>query len=255
MIKEGLKEGIHHETETNVHSILNGEHERKEEKELNEDKIEKELNKDIKDKEEDLHNVSTSTSNTNNTTNNNTSNTNTSNTNNNLANITNSVNNIINKNLNVKIIQPLDKPILEVCKIIIEFISHFANFDLDIHQGIDLILEISTKYNVPSERINYYVSLLNSSVYTIKNTGKGVKTIVNNNNYIKKYGAKLGILYKSCLYTHKEYLINLLILNKQSSKTIQKRYYKHLLLDSKEISMKDRLSIWNIHLKTVNILK
>ena len=57
----------------------------------------------------------------------------------------------------------------EVFNVLKEFIPHFANFDFDVSLAIDIIVEEATKYEFSKDKISFFVTYLNSSVFTIKN--------------------------------------------------------------------------------------
>ena len=163
---------------------------------------------------------------------------------------TNINNNHSNVTSNKNIPQVLNQSTLSVCTILKEFINHFANFDFCIHQAIDIIVEISTKYNIPRERISFFVLLLNSAVYTVKS--KGTMTPCKA-NYFKKYGSRLGILYSLPGFLQGNEILNVLLLNKQTNKVNQKHLYKHILLET-DPSFQVRKQIWHNLLKTVSLI-
>lgn len=57
----------------------------------------------------------------------------------------------------------------ESTKIIRSFINHFANYDIDLPDAIEFVVDICTKLNFPKEYLSLFVTLINTSIFTIKN--------------------------------------------------------------------------------------
>ena len=57
----------------------------------------------------------------------------------------------------------------EAGHIIREFLTHFCNFNVDVSEVNDLIVEYSLKYNYEQEKVCHFISILNSNMFTIKN--------------------------------------------------------------------------------------
>lgn len=143
----------------------------------------------------------------------------------------------------------------ELCSIIKEFIPHFTNFNFDISEAIDMIVEISTRYKVQKEKISYFVTMLNSCVFSIKNKlynkeseRKNKKNCLNTS---KTNDYKINILMMSMNYLSGSDVINLMSLNKNISSKMSKKIYKNLLHG--DIDIKSRLEIWKSILKFVRI--
>jgi hypothetical protein len=143
----------------------------------------------------------------------------------------------------------------ELCSIIKEYIPHFANFNFEISEAIDMIVELSTKYKVVKERISYFVTYLNSCVFTIKNKLPNSKEDIerkkskNNSHLAKTNDYKVTILSSSIKYLNKSEFINLILANKNCNAKIGKKVYKHILSNKKGFG--SRLEIWKCILKIV----
>lgn len=142
----------------------------------------------------------------------------------------------------------------ELYSIIKEFMPHFANFNFDTSEAIDMIVELATKYKITKEKINFFVTLLNSSLFTIKNKLPNKINKVNQKpvNYVNKNDDfKAGIILSSIKFVSNKDVLNLFTLNKTIYAKLSKKVYRKLL-DNKNCNLKIRLQIWNILLKVVN---
>lgn len=145
----------------------------------------------------------------------------------------------------------------ELCSIIKEYIPHFANFNFDISEAIDMIVELSTKYKISKEKISFFVTYLNSYVYTIKNKLPSSKEDIErkrskSSSYLAKtHDYKTGILAGTIKYLNPLDCVNLTLLNKNCNSKLSKKLYKFIL--SKDISLKRRVKVWSSILKTVRI--
>lgn len=143
----------------------------------------------------------------------------------------------------------------ELCSIVKEYIPHFANFNFDISEAIDMIVELSSKYKVVKEKISYFVTYLNSCVFTIKNKLPNSKEDIerkkskNNSHLAKTNDYKITILSTSIKYLNISEFINLLLVNKNCKSKIGKKVYKHFLSNKKGFG--SRLEIWKCILKIV----
>ena len=61
-----------------------------------------------------------------------------------------------------------NKPKIAVV-VIEDFIQHFYNFNFDIVESIEIIVELSSTYNFNSEYVSYFSSILNSNMFNEKN--------------------------------------------------------------------------------------
>jgi len=159
----------------------------------------------------------------------------------------------------------------ESANILREFLTHFCNFNFDVSEANDLIVENSIKYNYEPEKVNFYISMLNSNMFTIKNKFTKVSFVdfktsgieKNFKKYINLNDNKLIILASCLKYTNLTDYPNLLTINKNYNKKISKIIFSNILLnyqDSKlnnglhkhENQKKVRLGLWR---KALNIVK
>lgn len=149
----------------------------------------------------------------------------------------------------------------EIANIIKEFIPHFANFNYDISEAIDLLVELSTKFKLEKEKLNYFITYLNSNFYTIKNKigfisangefdfeGKTLKK-----NKIREI--KFDSIMLSLNYLDNKSKLKMLELNKSfRNKNLKKIYYKILKNLEKENKLTNemRLNLWR---KILNVVK
>ena len=156
--------------------------------------------------------------------------------------------------------QMVDKTIpIEICKIIKEFIPHFANFNYEISESIDLLVDLSSKFKLEKEKINYYVTYLNSNFFTIKNksatlTSKGfeiTKTEVKSN---KMKDFKIDSIISSLNFLDDNSKIHLTEVNKIINIKFKKKIFHKILKNieqQKDVPYKFRLSIWKNILNVV----
>jgi hypothetical protein len=141
----------------------------------------------------------------------------------------------------------------EIGSILKEYIPHFANFNVDISESIDMIVELSTKYKLTKEKISYFVTFLNSSMFTIKNQ---LPNLVSQNEK-KKFKSKSlknneflpTVFAFSISYLKNSDYLNLLLLNRLFNQKVGKKIYKHIL--KQEIKLQTRLKIWSCILNLV----
>lgn len=149
----------------------------------------------------------------------------------------------------------------EIANIIKEFIPHFANFNYEISEAIDLLVELSTKFKLEKEKLNYFITYLNSNFHTIKNkiafiSPKGEfgferKTLKKN----KIREMKFDSILLSLDYLDNKAKLNMLLINKTfSNKNKKKIFYKVLKSLEKENKLTNemRLNIWK---KILNVVK
>lgn len=142
----------------------------------------------------------------------------------------------------------------ELSSIIKEFIPHFANFSFEITEAIDMIIELSTKYKIPKEKISYYVTMLNSSVFTIKTklpnqTVKSKKTTL---NLAKSNDYKLLLISNAFNYLRVQDALNIMPVSKSCYRSISRKIYKKILMSKNDIPLNVRLGIWKSILRIVN---
>ena len=120
--------------------------------------------------------------------------------------------------------------------IVKDFLMHFTNFNLDMNSANDILMEIYNKYNLNNNELSYYVSYINSNMYTIKNIEiKNEKNLIKLSKKINKTNSfKLKNLYlilNSCMIflSLKDY-INLKLLNKNYYNIIKKILFKNYFI-------------------------
>jgi hypothetical protein len=148
-----------------------------------------------------------------------------------------------------------DKVVLnQLTQLINEYIPHFANFNYDISEAIDLIVEISTKYKITKEKISYFVTMLNSFMFTIKNRDSAKKNIKKNLQQLnqKPNEFKMHLFLSSVNYLLPKDVVNILCLNKTTSAKLSKKIYRKML-NSKTITLKQRIEIWKSLLNIVSL--
>ena len=152
------------------------------------------------------------------------------------------------------------KDLLRVYNEIEKFISHFANFSLDISHAIDIIVDIATKYNVPPEKISYFVTQINTSIFSVKSRNFYLYFDNNKNKLdylLKKFDTnkwRTAILINSALFLNNNEFPTILSINKATNKQFQKLIFKKLLLENKDITMSTRKVIWKQALKIVRFI-
>jgi len=151
----------------------------------------------------------------------------------------------------------------EITLIIKEFIPHFSNFNFEISEAIDIIVELASTFNLPKEKISYFISIINSNIFTVKNKSKLESNT--NSTHNRKYSSlsnnKNLFETRLKLVTHsldflplgKDYL-SLLQINKKFYAEISRKMYKKILLDSPNIKNKKRFEVWRSILKYVSSL-
>jgi hypothetical protein len=126
----------------------------------------------------------------------------------------------------------------EAAVVVKEYILHFANFNFDVSEATDIIVEFSQNYNYDKEKVSFFISLLNSNLFTIKN--KSIVKLVKNDyknlfmnkeykNYLNLNEQTLTALAFSMRYLEINEYPNLLLINKNFSKKLGKIIYKNVL--------------------------
>ena len=142
----------------------------------------------------------------------------------------------------------------ETLSVVNEFIPHFANFNFDVSEAIDIIVELSSKYNFQKEKISYFVTKLNSNIFTIKNK-LNMKPQLNkgyNNTKINKfYDSKFNSINLSLPFVPRCDYVSLMLANKNYFSKFSRILYKNVLLKTKDLPMKIRLQIWKNILNVV----
>ena len=144
-------------------------------------------------------------------------------------------------------------------EILEDYIQHFSNFNFEISDSTEIIVELSSKYKFDTSYVNYFVSKLNSNMFTVKNKDfdnieKKIdyQNLFFNINYFKHKNvndSKLKIILKILQFINIKEIPNLLTLNKTYNKKLEKFIYKNILLKYHNMSIKNHLKIWKILLK------
>lgn len=164
----------------------------------------------------------------------------------------------------------------EIHLIIKEFIIHLCNFNFSSTNAIDLIIEISTKYKLPNEKLNFYVANIDSWTHSVKryllNDDRDfglmdkiqnikqkrfdlidVKYPISNIESMKNEQKKIIAILIS-KYLPLDNSVSLITMNKFILKSARMKIFKSLL--SKEnIPLKHRLALWKCILNISAIQK
>ena len=133
----------------------------------------------------------------------------------------------------------------ETINVVNEFIPHFANFNFDVSEAIDIIVELSSKYNFPKEKISYFVTKLNSNIFTIKNKFKPQQNKGTTNNKINKFfDTKFNAINHSLKYLDTKDYMSILLSNNNYYKKFSRILFKNILLKKKDLPLNVRLNIW-----------
>lgn len=151
----------------------------------------------------------------------------------------------------------------EVSQIIKEFIPHFSNFNFEISEAIDIIVELASTFSMPKEKISYFISILNSNIFTVKNKSK-LEPNKYSNYYNHGFENKINVLTNKNLFEDNlklvtfglEFLpfpdyISLLQANKKVNEKVSRKLYKKILLNTPNISIEKRIKVWKTILKCV----
>ena len=145
-----------------------------------------------------------------------------------------------------------------------EFVSHFPNFNLDMPISNDIIMDISTKYNLDRSEMIFLITFINSNMYSIRNNhlAKKIKSkyIMNKISDINNLKQRhLLLILNSCfMFFFFIYYINLITVNKFHHKIAEKTIFKYLFLknaNSKSVTppntseIKNHINMWLYFLK------
>ena len=129
----------------------------------------------------------------------------------------------------------------EASKILKSFINHFANFNFDISDAIDFVVEICTYLNFPNETLSLFVTLINTSTYSIRNKNNiscTIKSVVLKNLKTKNDNKLFSLLKAKDFLDNKE-ILNLSMINKNVYKKIIQNFYTDILsLEEEKINSK-----------------
>ena len=130
-----------------------------------------------------------------------------------------------------------------------DYIKHFLNFNYNIEEGTEIIINIGKKYNIDNKYINYFKTELYSNYYS----RKANKKKLNGKSYyyfkIKK-NKKLSSMNIQLLNIIKflpiKEITPLLCLNKETYNFMKKYIYKNILLNYHDLDIKTHIKIWKI---------
>ena len=148
----------------------------------------------------------------------------------------------------------------EATNVVKEYILHFANFSFDVSEAIDIIVELSHSYNYDKEKVSFFISLLNSNLFTIKNKPLVKMHNIDYNNAYKDYKDHVK-LNDNCVsifacalkYLEVKDLPSVLMLNKSFNKKLSRIVYKNVLFKYHNMNTSTRIAIWKNILNIVNI--
>lgn len=149
---------------------------------------------------------------------------------------------------------------LEASSVLKDFIVYFANFNLEVTEAMNIIVEIASKYNFPKERISLYVTLLNSYSFTVKNQlpanmNKSLPKEKRLNNELissTSMDKKIESLYRSHFYLRSKELPNIICLNQETLTILAKKIYKLKLSNLDALNIDERLRVWKTILQVVS---
>lgn len=142
-----------------------------------------------------------------------------------------------------------------------EFIINFINFELEITEAMNIIVEIGTKYNFPKERISLYVTMLNTNSFSIKcnvpnfTFNQKEKYSEKINEKISFSDGKIKLIESSLSYLDSSSIYSVLLLNKEINKNVKKKLVKEILNRLKPNDVINRIKIWKYILKIVRFIK
>ena len=145
-----------------------------------------------------------------------------------------------------------------------EFVSHFPNFNLDMPISNDIIMDISTKYNLDRNEMIFLITFINSNMYSIRNNhlakkpkSKYIMNKISDINNLKQ--RHLLLILNSCfMFLNPKDYLNLITVNKFHHKIAEKTIFKYLFLknaNSKSVTppntseIKNHINMWLYFLK------
>ena len=167
----------------------------------------------------------------------------------------------------------------ETINITKDFVAHFACFNVELSDVMDILTHVSFKYEFSNDekRMKYIIALVNSNMFSIKNAkiallshnGCDISSIDTkctssshnefmNRNYLSKIANKnptTSIILNSMKYLHLAEMSNLLLLNKQTSQTISSALYQHLLLNTSIANTTAHIAIWKKLLSSSDVTR
>ena len=140
----------------------------------------------------------------------------------------------------------------EMCDVIRDSIPAFSSFNFPSEEALDMIAEITDRYKIQKDYINFYVTYYTVSTNTIRRAlpnEMNASTIrVNKYKNTKKEDVLYKVLSFSLKYMNNKDYINVLLMNKELNTRLSKKIYKFVLKNPK-VDNKTRLGIWGHVLK------
>lgn len=156
-----------------------------------------------------------------------------------------------------------EKQPLIALEIIENYIQHFANFNYDVSESIEVVSNLINKFKLDKDIMNYLIALINSNMFSIKNksikleTNKTEEFLLKTKPYIDKafdkfkdyYNKKLSCIGYSLRYLTPNDFANVLLINKSYNEKLSPVVFKNILLKSPDLPIKIRILIWKSILK------
>ena len=167
----------------------------------------------------------------------------------------------------------------EIEVILKEYISHICNFNLNNENAIDIIINISNKFNFSKETINFFVNNIGTWIYSIKkklpedsrddSIKQKIYEIKNSlniwsSNYDEKKDEKninnytlkqmLTIIIETSKFLPLNEIPKMFCLLKSVSKKVKKKIFREFL-QRRNLAIIDRLKIWKCLLSVSNLVE
>ena len=143
----------------------------------------------------------------------------------------------------------------EINRVIKTFINYFAYFSVESSEVIEFIIDITTSNHLPKEYLQYYITIIGTTYYTIKNNQiSSIKKI----NLLKNMNSKSkSILFEKVMdYLDNQSAFNLILSEKAYLSNLKLKFdYKLSLQIQNETKIKNKLRLWENRLNTSNIRK
>lgn len=163
----------------------------------------------------------------------------------------------------------------EIEIILKEYISHICNFNFSNENAIDIVINISNKFQFTKEVIQYFVNDIGTWLYSVKrklpedshdaSTKQKIYEIKNSLNIWKQSfeeessvplseKQKLTSIIETSKFLPLNNIPNIVCVSKTMSKKGRTKIFRDFL-QRKDLSVKDRLKIWKCLLKVSDIMK
>ena len=161
--------------------------------------------------------------------------------------------------------------------VIKKYIIHMSNYNYEMGNAHDIVMDICTKYKLKNQSVNFYVLYLNTSFYTTRKYIPNIKDSFNQrssdylqkldvvaknqktNTFILKYpcqmitnNEKLIVLENVFKYLPDRYKLDVMHLDKELSNKLSKKIYKYMLKTTKN-NFEKHLKIWKSILRCHDI--